>query len=56
VESNEVRYRATVALSAAHEMMMSLERVHNRRTAFIYISNGYNFDLHDDESGMIFHR
>jgi hypothetical protein len=50
VESNEVRYRATVALSAAYEMMMSLERVHNRRTAFIYISNGYNFDLSPDGS------
>jgi 1-aminocyclopropane-1-carboxylate deaminase/D-cysteine desulfhydrase-like pyridoxal-dependent ACC family enzyme len=50
VESNEVRYRATVALSAAYEMMTSLEQVHNRHKAFIYISNGYNFDLSPDGS------
>jgi hypothetical protein len=47
---NEVRYRATLALSAAYEMMMSLEQVHNWRKAFIYIGNGYNFDLSPDGS------
>jgi hypothetical protein len=50
VYSNEVRYRATLALSAAYEMMMSLEQVRNRRKAFIYIGNGYNFDLSPDGS------
>jgi len=50
VYSNEVRVRATLALSAAYEMMMSLEQVHNRRKAFIYIGNGYTFDLSPDGS------
>lgn len=44
LESHEVRYRATLALSAAFEMMMSLEQVHDRRKALIYISNGYYLD------------
>src|SRR5256885_2805340 len=49
-ESNEVRDRARVALSAAYEMMMSLEQVPNRRKAFIYISNGYNLGASPDGS------
>ena len=40
----EVRYRAHVAFSTAYDMMRQLEAVHNRRKAFIYVSNGYDFD------------
>jgi VWFA-related protein len=40
----EVRYRAHVAFSTAYDMLSQLEKVQNRRKAFIYISNGYDFD------------
>lgn len=39
----EVRYRAHVAFSTAYEIMGNLQQVHNRRKAFIYVSNGYDF-------------
>ena len=40
----ELRYRAHVAFSTAYDMLKSLEAVHHRRKAFIYISNGYDFN------------
>jgi VWFA-related protein len=40
----EVRYRANVAFSTAYDILQQLEQVHNRRKAFIYVSNGYDFD------------
>jgi VWFA-related protein len=40
----EVRYRAHVAFSTAYDVLQNLEQVHNRRKAFIYVSNGYDFD------------
>ena len=40
----EVRYRAHVAFSTAYDVLKKLEQVHNRRKAFIYVSNGYDFD------------
>jgi VWFA-related protein len=40
----EIRYRAHVAFSTAYEIMQKLEEVHNRRKAFIYVSNGYDFN------------
>ena len=40
----ELRYRAHVAFSTAYDMLKSLETVHQRRKAFIYISNGYDFN------------
>ena len=40
----EVRHRAHVAFSTAYDIMQNLERVHDRRKAFIYISEGYDFD------------
>lgn len=40
----EVRYRAHVAFSTAYDTLKNLEQVHNRRKAFIYVSNGYDFD------------
>ena len=40
----EVRYRAHVAMSTAYEILQHLEQVHDRRKAFIYVSEGYDFD------------
>jgi VWFA-related protein len=40
----EVRYRAHVAFSTAYDVLQNLEQVHNRRKAFIYVSDGYDFD------------
>ncbi len=40
----EVRHRAHVAFSTAMDMMRQLEGVHNRRKAFIYVSNGYDLN------------
>ena len=40
----EVRYRAHVAFSSAAELLDSLSKVHNRRKALIYVSNGYDFN------------
>src|SRR4051812_25833654 len=40
----EVRHRAHVAFATATDMMRQLEQVHNRRKAFIYVSNGYDLD------------
>ena len=40
----EVRYRAHVAFASAAEMMENLAKIHNRRKALIYVSNGYDFN------------
>jgi VWFA-related protein len=40
----EVRYRAHVAFSSAADLLDSLAKVHNRRKALIYVSNGYDFN------------
>jgi len=40
----EVRHRAHVAFSTAYDLLQKLEAVHNRRKAFIYVSNGYDFE------------
>jgi VWFA-related protein len=40
----EVRYRAHVAFSTAYEVLQKMEQVHNRRKAFVYVSDGYDFD------------
>jgi len=41
---SELRYRAHVAFSTAYEMVGNLEKIHNRRKAVIYVSNGYDFN------------
>jgi VWFA-related protein len=41
---SEVRYRAHVAFDTAYVIMKTLESVHNRRKAFVYVSNGYDFN------------
>ena len=40
----EVRYRAHVAFSTAYDVLQKMKEIHNRRKAFIYVSNGYDFD------------
>jgi VWFA-related protein len=40
----EVRYRAHVAFASAAEMLENLSKIHNRRKALIYVSNGYDFN------------
>jgi VWFA-related protein len=44
----EVRYRAHVAFSTANDIINNLSKVHNRRKAFIYVSNGYDFNPFQD--------
>jgi|RhiMethySRZTD1v2_1073278.scaffolds.fasta_scaffold14548_11 VWFA-related protein len=41
----EVRYRAHVAFGTAYSVLKTLAVVPNKRKAFIYISNGYYFDV-----------
>jgi VWFA-related protein len=40
----QVRHNVHAAFSTAYEILQKLEQVHNRRKAFIYVSNGYDFD------------
>jgi VWFA-related protein len=40
----EVRYRAHVAFSTVNDLLDELAKVHNRRKALIYVSNGYDFN------------
>jgi VWFA-related protein len=44
----EVRYRAHVAFSTANDIINNLSQIHNRRKAFIYVSNGYDFNPFQD--------
>ena len=46
-----MRYRAHVAFSTAYDILKGLEQVHNRRKAFIYVSNGYDFNPFCDDAG-----
>jgi len=41
---SEVRYRAHTAFSTAYDILKKLQQVQNRRKAFIYVSNGYDFN------------
>jgi VWFA-related protein len=38
----EVRYRAQVAFSTVRDALANLEKVHDRRKAFVYVSEGYD--------------
>ena len=40
----ELRYRAHVAFSTAYDVVRNLEKIHNRRKAVVYVSNGYDFN------------
>ena len=41
---SEVRYRAHVAFSTVNDVLTELEKVHNRRKAVVYVSDGYDFN------------
>jgi VWFA-related protein len=45
---SEVRYRAHVAFSTVSDVLVELEKVHNRRKALIYVSDGYDFNPFQD--------
>jgi VWFA-related protein len=45
---SEVRYRAHVAFSTVHDVLNELEKVHNRRKALVYVSDGYDFNPFQD--------
>jgi VWFA-related protein len=40
----QIRYNVAVAFGVCYDMLMQLEKVNNRRKAFIYISSGYDFN------------
>jgi len=44
----EVRHRAHVAFSTIEELLTNLEKVHNRRKAVVYVSDGYDFNPFQD--------
>ena len=44
----DLRYRAQVAFQTMYNMISSLDEVHNRRKAIVYISSGYDFDPYAD--------
>jgi VWFA-related protein len=41
---SEIRYRAHVAFSTAYDLVREFEKIQHRRKAFVYVSNGYDFD------------
>jgi VWFA-related protein len=45
---SEVRYRAHVAFSTVNDTLNELEKVHNRRKALVYVSDGYDFNPFQD--------
>jgi len=45
---SELRHRAHVAFSTMHEALLNLERVHNRRKALVWVSEGYDFNPFQD--------
>src|SRR3954465_9768282 len=45
---SEVRYRAHVAFSTVNDILTNLEKVHNRRKALVYVSDGYDFNPFQD--------
>ena len=45
---SEVRYRAHVAFSTVNDVLNELEKVHNRRKALVYVSDGYDFNPFQD--------
>jgi VWFA-related protein len=45
----EVLHRAHSAFKTAHQVLLNLEQVTDRRKVFIYLSNGYDFDPFPEE-------
>jgi VWFA-related protein len=44
----DLRFRAQVAFQTMYNMVASLDQVHNRRKAIVYISSGYDFDPYSE--------
>ncbi|MES1256566.1 MAG: VWA domain-containing protein [Acidobacteriota bacterium] len=44
----EVRFRAHVAFSTVNELLRNLEKIHDRRKALVYVSDGYDFNPFQD--------
>lgn len=44
----EVRWRAHVAFSTVIELLQNLEKLHDRRKALVYVSDGYDFNPFQD--------
>ena len=40
----ELRHRVHVAFSTAYDLLKQMEKINNRRKAFIYLSSGYDFN------------
>jgi VWFA-related protein len=40
----EVRYRVSVALKTVYDMLQNLDKVHDRRKALVYVSDGYDLN------------
>jgi VWFA-related protein len=50
---SELRHRAHVSFSTMNEALKNLERVHNRRKALVWVSEGYDFKpFQDSRLGM----
>ena len=50
---SELRHRAHVSFSTMNEALKNLERVHNRRKALVWVSEGYDFNpFQDSRLGM----
>ena len=41
---SEVRYRAGVAFKTVYELLQNLDKVHDRRKALVYVSDGYDLN------------
>jgi VWFA-related protein len=44
----ELRHRVHVAFSTAYDLLSQMEKINNRRKAFIYLSSGYDFNPFTD--------
>ena len=45
---SELRYRAHVAFTTLNSLLNNLDKVHNRRKAIVYVSDGYDFNPFQD--------
>jgi len=45
---SEVRYRVGVAFKVVYELLQNLDKVHDRRKALVYVSDGYDLNPFED--------
>ena len=45
---SEVRYRVGVAFKTVYELLQNLDKVHDRRKALVYVSDGYDLNPFED--------